>query len=163
MGAHTVDDLEEALRNIDIFCKTLVNKMVENEENGNIVLEPIEKLLQRKYVIEEHSDSSPSAKHLIPLPQVDDPLIDVFEHDDYVKVLVQCRCKKQKVTVHTDTDGLEICREECHDEADGSQICRDECRKLNLPVEHLQVENMTAKCNNNEVLEVAIPKRPATS
>jgi hypothetical protein len=158
------DDLEEALRNIDIFCKILVNKMVEDEENNNIVLEPIEKLLQRKYIIEEHSESSPLAKHLIPLPQIEDPLIDVFEEDDYVKVLVQCRCKKQKVTVHTDIDGLEICREECHKNADGLQICRDECRKLNLPVKHLQIESMIAKCNNNEVLEVDIPKvRPTMS
>ena len=158
------DDLEEALRNIDIFCKILVNKMVEDEENNNIALEPIEKLLQRKYIIEEHSESSPLAKHLIPLPQIEDPLIDVFEEDDYVKVLVQCHCKKQKVTVHTDINGLEICREECHNDTDGLQVCRDECRKLNLPVKHLQIENMTAKCNNNEILEVNIPKvRPIVS
>jgi len=158
------DDLEEALRNIDIFCKVLVNKMVEDKENNDIVVEPIEKLLQRKYIVEEHSASSPLAKHLIPLPQFEDPLIDVFEDDNYVKVLVQCRCKKQKVTVHTDIDGLEICREECHNDTDGLQVCRDDCRKLNLPVKHLQIENMTAKCNNNEVLEVNIPKiRPTIS
>lgn len=158
------DYLEEALRNIDIFCKILVNKMVEDEENNNIVLEPIEKLLQRKYIIEEHSEPSPLAKHLIPLPQIEDPLIDIFEDDNYVKVLVQCRCKKQKVTVHTDINGLEICREECRNDTDGLQVCRDECRKLNLPIEDLQIESMTAKCNNNEVLEVNIPKvRPTIS
>lgn len=138
-----MDNLEEALRNIDIFCKAVVKKMVESENKADnkIIVEPVEKLLRRKYIIEESS----SAKHLIPLPQLDEPLIDIFEDDNYVKVLMQCRCKDQKVTINRHVDGLEICAEE-------------ECRKLDLPVGQLQIENMVMKCNNNEALEVEIPK-----
>lgn len=145
-----MDDLEEALRNIDIFCRVLVKKIVEseNEPENNVIIEPIEKLLRRKYIIEEHLEPNPLAKHLIPLPQVEEPLIDIFEDDKYVKVLMQCRCRDQKVTIHTDVDGLEICTEEC--------------RKLNLPVKHLQIESIITRCNNNEVFEIDIPKTKAT-
>jgi len=146
-----MDDLEKALRNIDIFCKVLVKKMVEseNESNNKIIVEPIEKLLRRKYIIEEKLEENPSAKHLIPLPQLEEPLIDIFEDDNYVKVLMQCRCRNQKVTIHRGRGDLEICLEE-------------ECRKLNLPFEQLQIENMIMKCNNNEAFEVNIPKLRTT-
>lgn len=155
-----MDDFEEALRNIDVFCKVLVRKMIkdENEAENKIVVEPIENLLQRKYVIEEHLESDPLAKHLIPLPQVEEPLIDIFEDDNYVKVLVQCRCKEQKVTVHTNMDGIQICKKECYRDDEGIEVCTDRCQKLDLPVKDLQVENMIAKCSNNTVLEVEIPK-----
>lgn len=160
-----MDDLEEALRNIDVFCRVLVEKMVEdeNEENRNIDVEPIENLFRRKYVIEEHSNSNPSAKHLIPLPQLEEPLIDIFEDDSYVKVLMQCRCKDQKVTVHTGVDGLEICKKECHTDTEGLETCTDRCQKLDLSVNPpLQIEDMTARCSNNAVFEVTIPKTKAT-
>jgi hypothetical protein len=140
-----MEDLEEALHNIDVFCRVLVKKIVEDADySQGVVVEPIEKLLRRKYIVEEHLESNPSAKHLIPLPHAEEPLIDIFEDDDYVKVLMQCHCKDKKVTISTDVDNMEICTEEC--------------RKLNLSVKHLQVENMVVRCNNNEVLEINIPK-----
>ncbi|MDH5483228.1 MAG: hypothetical protein OEY22_10205 [Candidatus Bathyarchaeota archaeon] len=154
-----MDDFETALQNIDVFCKVLVSKMIVNEENSNIIVEPMENLLQGKYVIREQFDSSPLSKNFIPLPQVEEPLIDVFEEDEYVRVLVQCRCKEQEVTIHTDMDGLEICRKECNTDTDGLQVCRDECKKLNLPIRILRTENMISKCNNNEIFEVTIPKK----
>ncbi|MGQ9623938.1 MAG: hypothetical protein ACUVUF_02565 [Candidatus Bathycorpusculaceae bacterium] len=146
-----MDDFEEALRNIDVFCKVLVEKMVESlkDVERDISVEPMEKLLRRKYIIEEQVEQSPSVKHFIPLPQVEEPLIDIFDDDNYVKVLMQCRCKDQKVTVQRESDGLQICVESM-------------CRKLNLPVEQLQVENMIMKCNNNKALEVEIPKLKTT-
>jgi hypothetical protein len=146
-----MDDFEEALRNIDVFCRVLVKKMVESlkDVESDVFVEPMEKLLKRKYVIEEQVEQSPTVKHFIPLPQVEEPLIDVFEDDKYVKVLMQCRCRDQKVTVQRESDGLQICVESV-------------CRKLNLPVEHLQIENMIMKCNNNEALEVEIPKIKTT-
>jgi hypothetical protein len=153
-----MDNFEEALRNIDTFCKVLVNKILEDETESNIFVEPIENLLRRKYVIEEHVESNPSAKHLIPLPQVEESLVDVFEDDEYVKVLVQCHCKEQKVTIHTESDGLEICKKECYTDPEGTEVCTDKCQKLDLPVKNLQIENMTAKCNNNQVFELDIPK-----
>jgi len=143
-----MEDFEEALRNIDIFCRILVKKIVEDEDySQNIMVEPIENLLRRKYIIEESLESKPSTRYLIPLPQAEEPLIDVFEDENYVKILLQCHCRDQKVTIHTDVDGLEICTEEC--------------QKLNLLVKHLQIEDMIVRCNN-EVLEIDIPKIKTT-
>jgi HSP20 family molecular chaperone IbpA len=155
-----MDELEEALRNIDIFCKIVVEKMVEKQENTEnaATAEPIEDLLRRKYVIEEHFEPNPASPQLIPLPQMEEPLIDVFEDDNYVKVLMQCHCKDQRVDIHTGIDGVQICKKECYTNLEGREICKDECRKLNLPVDHLRIDNMTSKCNNNEVLEIDIPK-----
>ncbi len=147
-----MDDFEEALRNIDVFCKVLVKKMIENEngtENSKAI-EPMEKLLRKKYVIEERIEKNPEVKHFIPLPHVEEPLIDIFEDDTYVKVLVQCRCRDQKITVNKHDDGLQICLE-------------NECWKLSLPTSHLQAENMIMKCNNNKALEVEIPKLKTTT
>jgi len=139
-----MEDFEEALRNIDIFCRILVKKIVEDEDcTQNIVVEPIENLVRRKYIIEESQESETSSGCLIPLPQAEEPLIDVFENEDYVKIFLQCHCRDQKVTIHTDVNGLEICTKGC--------------QKLNLPVKDLQVENMIVRCNN-EVLEIDIPK-----
>ncbi|MEM2953978.1 MAG: hypothetical protein QXU21_06875 [Candidatus Bathyarchaeia archaeon] len=149
-----MDDFEEALRNIDVFCKVLVRKMIESESGkeseSKIAVEPIEELLRRKYVIEEKNEKNPEVKHFIPLPHIEEPLIDIFEDDTYVKVLVQCRCRDQKITVNKHDDGLQICLE-------------NECWKLNLPTSHLQVENMIMKCNNNKALEVEIPKLKTTA
>lgn len=143
-----MDDFEEALRNIDVFCKVLVKKMIESEKESesSLAVEPMEKLLRRKYVIEEN----PEVKHFIPLPHIEEPLIDIFEDNAYVKVLMQCRCKDQRVTVQKHDNGLQICLE-------------NECWKLELPVSQLQVENMIMKCNNNEALEVEIPKLKTTA
>ena len=155
-----MDNFEEALTNIDIFCKTLVNKMLqnENEQNSNITVEPMEKLL-RRYVIEEHAEPSVQPKSLIPLPQAEEPLIDVFEDENYLKVLMQCRCKDQKVTVHPETDGIQVCKRECHTDSEGAEVCTDKCQKLNVPIEQLQIEDLRARCTNNTVFEVDIPKK----
>ncbi|MEM2446831.1 MAG: hypothetical protein QW734_09255, partial [Candidatus Bathyarchaeia archaeon] len=77
------------------------------------------------------------------------PLIDVFEDENYVRVLMQCRCRDHRITVNKADDGLQICVE-------------DVCWKLDLPVEELQVENIVMRCNNNEALEVEIPKIKTT-
>ncbi|MDH7476784.1 MAG: hypothetical protein QHH17_00165 [Candidatus Bathyarchaeota archaeon] len=152
-----MDDFEEALRNIDVFCKVLAKKTAEDEEKSDIIVEPMESLLYRKYIISEQVESS-SVKHFIPLPQLEEPLIDVFEDENYVKILMQCHCKDQKVTVHTSVDGLEICKKKCHKDSNGIEVCVDECQKLNLSVERLKIEDMIMKCNNNEAFEVYIPK-----
>jgi hypothetical protein len=135
---------EEGLRNIDVFLRTLVKKIAEDDDcyETNKV-EPIESLLRKKYIIEKHSESNPSANNTIPLPQTEEPLIDVFEDDKCVRILMQHRCNNEKVVIHTDADGLEICSKERG--------------KLKMPMKHLQVENMIVRCNN-EVLEINIPK-----
>jgi len=145
-----MEDLEEALRNIDIFCRTVVKKIVENENSSpNIAVEPIENLLRKKYIIEESLESDPATRYLIPVPEAEEPLIDVFEDENYVKIFLQCRCQGKDVKIHTEVDNVEIRVEEC--------------RKLNLPVRRLSIENMVVRCNNNMVLEVAIPKTKATA
>lgn len=140
-----MENLEEKLRNIDIFCRVLVRKIVEdeNESEKDMVVEPMEKLLRRKYIVEERSEASPLTKHMIPLSHVEEPLVDVFEDDERVRVLMKCHCRGQKITIHTVVDGLEICAEDC--------------RKLDLPVKHLKIEDMSLRCNN-EVLQIDIPK-----
>jgi len=155
-----MDDLEEALRNIDVFCRILVKKIVENEneKDSNIAVEPIENLLCRKYIIQDQLEPIASPTHLIPLPQVEKPLVDIFEDDQYIKVLMQCRCKDQKVIVNPSLAGLQICKRECRTNVDGIETCTDECQDLNLPVKHLKIENMAARCNNNQVFEINIPK-----
>lgn len=140
-----MENLEEALHNIDVFCRILVKKIAEDENcPENMTVDPIENLLRRKHVVEGHSVSNSLANHLIPLPHTEKPLIDIFEDDKHVKILVQCRCKDQEVTINTDVEALEICTEECE--------------RLNLPIKHLQIENMTVRCHNNEVFEIDIPK-----
>jgi hypothetical protein len=155
-----MEDFEEALKNIDIFCKILVKKMTEdeNEQNNNITIEPMEKLLLEKYVIEENIESSPLSKSLIPMPQAEDPLVDIFEDDRYVRVLMQCRCKDQKVTVHPEQDGIEVCKRECRTNDDGVEVCTDKCQRIDLSTKQLQVENIIMKCSNNTVFEIDIPK-----
>ncbi|MEM3627803.1 MAG: hypothetical protein QXJ11_05920 [Candidatus Bathyarchaeia archaeon] len=154
-----MSSFEEALRNIDVFCKVLVKKLIESEaeERSDIIVEPMEKLLYKKYIISEQIESSP-VRHLIPLPQLEEPLIDVFEDDNYIRILIQCKCREQKITVHTDVDGIEICNKVCYKKGDGNDVCVDECRKITLPVDHLKIESMVTKCNNNEALEIEIPK-----
>jgi hypothetical protein len=158
-----MSDFEEIMRNIDAFCKVLVSKIVENDEHNNIVVEPIEKLIYEKYVISEQVDSSSINRNFIPLPQLEEPLIDIFEEGCYVRILMQCHCKEQEVTIHPSIDGLEICKRECHANSDGVEVCVDKCKKLNLPVSELRIENMAIKCSNNEVFEVTIPRKSCVS
>jgi hypothetical protein len=155
-----MDNFEEALKNIDVFCRTLVKKMTEteNEQNDSIAIEPIEKLLLKKNIIEEKTESNPLTKTLIPMAQAEVPLVDIFEDDDHVKVLMQCRCKDQKVTVHPENDGIEICKRECHTDDEGVEVCTDKCQKVDLATKQLQVANMVMKCSNNAVYEIDIPK-----
>jgi hypothetical protein len=157
-----MDELEEALRNIDVFCRVLVKKIAEGEngEYNNISLEPIENLLRRKYIRQDEPkrEPNPSSPHLIPLPQLDEPLVDIFEDNNYVKVLVQCRCKDEEATVRTDADSVQICKKVCYTNVEGIEWCTTQCRKLDLPTQHLQISNIISKCNNNQVFEVEIPK-----
>ena len=156
-----MDDFEEALHNIDVFCKVLVNKITsdENQVNSSMYVEPMEKLLYKKNILGEKLENGGSIRRFIPLPHLEDPLVDIVEEGDRFKVLMQERCTDTKVTVNTDTSGIEICRKECHTDSGGEEVCVDKCQKLGLPLDRLQIENLTAKCSNNTVFEVDIPKR----
>jgi len=156
-----MEDLDEALRNIDAFCRILVNKLAseEIEKENNLPLEPIEALFRKKYIVEEESELHSSPKRMIPLPQLEEPLIDIIEDKNCVRVLMQERCNDNRITVHSRIDGIEICKEECYRDANGLEVCRGKCQKLSLPTDKLRIENITAKCNNNSVFEVDIPRK----
>jgi len=139
-----MEDLENALRNIDVFCRILVEKIVKDEDSAqSAAAEPIEDLLKRRY-IRADAEADSSKGYLIPLPQAEEPLVDMFEDENSVKVFFQCSCQDNKVQIVTRADAIEICVEEC--------------RKLNLPTTYLNFEDMVVKCNNNRVLKIAIPK-----
>ena len=95
----------------------------------------------------------------------EEPLIDVVSEEDNVKLLVQGRCMEQQISIHINKnkDGITICREECSKKKDADvTACNDVCsRNISLNLKELQIENMlfvVSKCNNNNVLEINIPK-----
>lgn len=155
-------NFEEVLRNIDGFCKVLVKKIPKNTaELEKTIVKPIENPLLKSNATESLERDS-SKRPFTPLPQIEEPLIDVFEEEDFLRILVQCRCREQQVTFYVHADGIRICKEECHLDSGGTIVCVDNCQKINLRTEHLQLENrlfVVAKCNNNEVLEAMIPKK----
>lgn len=155
-----MSDFEEALRNIDVYCRVLAKKMIdaEKQEGSNIIVQPIEDLLRRKYIVEREEPKSVKPP-IIPLPHLETPLVDVFEDKDQFKVLMQCHCRNQRVTVHTDVDSMEICKKECYTDSQGTEVCSDNCQRLDIPVDRLQIEKMVSKCKNNEVFEIDIPKK----
>jgi len=162
-----MENFEEALRNIDGFCKILVKKMLGNsaEPENKAGVEPIENLVLTTGHANEPLGTDPLNTHFIPPSQIEEPLIDVFEEEDYIRILVQCRCQEQQVTLYMCMDGIKICRKECHINAEGTETCVDNCQKINLQTDHLQLENrlfVVASCNNNQVLDAMIPKTKAT-
>jgi hypothetical protein len=138
-----------AVQNINDFCKVLVKKTIANTSETNN---------EREY-LNGHSETDLSMD--IMQPELEEPLIDVFDEGDYIRILVQCRCREQQVTFHPSKDEIIICREECHTNKSGAETCRDVCSKLSIRTDELQLENMVfviAKCNNNNTLEATIPK-----
>ena len=111
-----------------------------------------------KVLVEKSSNTD---KH----EQYEEPLIDVIDEEDNIKLLVQGRCMDKQFSIHVNEDksGISICRETCYRKK-GSQVveCNDFCSKnIPLNIEELQLGNMlfvVSKCNNNNVLEIMIPK-----
>jgi len=152
----------EALQNIDNFCKVIVRKRTTDEpEIGNKrEIEPSEKAILKRSFFDVQPENNSSVGYIL-RPEFEEPLIDVIDEEDHIRILVQCRCREQQVTFHPSKDGITICREECHREDSGPERCTDVCRKLSLRTDELQLENMLfviAKCNNNNTLEAMIPK-----
>ena len=150
----------EALEDIDDFCKVLVKKTIaDTSEKGNgREFKPDKAVFDGEY-LNRFSEVN-SYMGVMP-PEFEEPFIDVFDEEDHIRILVQCRCREQQVTFHPDKDGIIICREECHKIKGGAETCRDVCRKLSIRTDELQLESMLfviAKCNNNNTLEATIPK-----
>jgi len=150
----------EALQNIDDFCKVLVKKTISgtSEPDKGTAFETDKAIFERKYL---NACSEADSSTGIVRPELEDPLIDVFDEGDHIRILVQCLCREQQVTFHPNKDGIIVCREECNRNKSGAETCRDVCRKLSIRTDELQLENMLfviAKCNNNNTLEATIPK-----
>jgi hypothetical protein len=150
------------LQTLDNFCKVLVKKTApfKLRESSEREIEP----LGEGFFIGRNLNCRPprnSEEHYIMESEPEEPLVDIFDEGDHVRILVQCRCREQQVTFHPNTDGIIVCREECQREKGSPETCRDVCRKLSLRMDDLQLENMEfviAKCNNNNTLEALIPK-----
>ena len=150
----------EALEDIDNFCKVLVKK---TNGRGSIKRRGrdlgSEKAVFDIEYLNKFSELNSSAG--VMQPELEDPFVDVFDEEDHIRILVQCRCREQQVTFYPSKDGITICREECQKNKAGSETCVDVCRKVNIRTDELQLENMLfviAKCNNNNTLEATIPK-----
>lgn len=97
--------------------------------------------------------------------QYEEPLIDVMDEGDNVKLLVQGRCFDHQFSVHLNKnrDGIYICKEKCIVKKGLEKIeCSDVCsRNISLNIKELQLENMlfvVSTCNNNNALEIIIPR-----
>ncbi len=114
-----------------------------------------------KVVVKKSSDADKS-------DQYEEPLIDVIDEGDNIKLLVQGRCMDQQFSIHVNEDkgGISICRETCYRQKGLETVeCNDFCsRNIPLNLKGLQLEDMlfvVSKCNNNNVLEITIPKTRA--
>ena len=111
-----------------------------------------------KVLVKKSSDAD---KH----ERYEEPLIDVVDEGNNIKLLVQGRCMDQQFSIHIneDTGEISICRETCYRKK-GLEIveCNDFCSKnIPLNLKELQLKDMVfvvSKCNNNNVLEITIPK-----
>ncbi len=145
----------DALQSIDNFCKVLVMKTPAGKSEKR----SSEAAFLRTHwenVLQQTSATGDNVQEAI-----EEPFVDVFDEEDYVRILVQCRCREEDVTFHPNADGITICKEERVREKGGLEKCNDVCKKLNIPTEKLQLDNMLfiiAKCNNNNTLEAMIPK-----
>jgi hypothetical protein len=146
----------DSLQSIDNFCKVLVKKTPGDESENHSSETSAFPRTGWENVLEQSSAMGDAMQEAI-----EEPFVDVFDEEDYVRILVQCRCREQEVTFHPSDDGITICREERIREKSGSEKCTDVCRKVSIPTEKLQLDNMLfiiAKCNNNNTLEAMIPK-----
>ncbi len=131
-------------------------KKTTRQENNSLAKTAFEKTKWYRPLREASSATGNNAKS-----EIEEPLVDIFDEEDHIRILVQCRCREQQVTFHPCTDGITVCREECRKEKGGPETCNDVCRKLSIPTSELQLGNMEfviAKCNNNNTLEAMIPK-----
>ncbi|MCX8171474.1 MAG: hypothetical protein N3E47_05850 [Candidatus Bathyarchaeota archaeon] len=89
------DSFEEALSNIDVFCSVLVRKMIEDKE-PQIKPEPIENILRKKFIVRDGGF------------EWKEPLIDVFEDEKQMRILMQFSSGGEKVELHPREDCMEI-------------------------------------------------------
>ena len=145
----------EGLGSIDNYVKVLIKKTT----NQSGTIQPKEEAVEKARWC-NHSEEN-QLVNCKEQAEIEDPLVDVFDEKDHVRILVQCHCREQQVTFHPSSDGIIVCRTECRKEKGGQETCKDVCSKLSIRTDELQIANMlfvVAKCNNNNTLEAMIPK-----
>jgi len=125
------NNFEEALLNIDVFCKVLVKKMIEEEPH--LKPEPIENLLRRKCLFESEGYLSG-----------DDILVDIFEDEKQVRILARCSCVNRGVKISSGVGYMEV------------HVGKG--RKIKLPIALSDINNVSIVKCNNQILEVLIQK-----
>ncbi|MBS7606935.1 hypothetical protein KEJ14_03730 [Candidatus Bathyarchaeota archaeon] len=125
------NSFEEALSNINVFCSVLVRKIIEGEET-QIKPELIENMLRRKYTVEIYRDYGE-----------EESLVDVFEDEKKVKILVRCSCKEREI--------------EFHPHKYYTEIWIGKNQKIRLPIDPPDMNKTTVRCNN-QILEITIRK-----
>jgi len=125
------NNIEETLLNIEVFCRVLIKKIFDEEEPH---LKPslIKNLIRRKYAIEVYEDQLKTR-----------PLVDVFEDERYIKILVQYPCRDKEVS---------FCMNEGY-----TEIWIGKEKKIKLPIKHLDVNKAVIKYNS-QTLEILIQK-----
>lgn len=126
------NNFKEALLNIEVFCRVLAQKIAENEE-ADSEPELIENLLKKKYIVEVYDR----------LPEQDGPLVDVFEDENRIKILVQYSCSKGEIVFNSGDNGAEI--------------LIGKGQKIILPIEHLDISKVTVRYGK-QVMEIIIQK-----
>ena len=111
----------EALQNMDGFCRVNVKKTPENDSRSS--KQPSDELLFQQRILNGHQSAISPKGGFITLPTAEDPLVDVIDEEDHIRILVQCRCREQQVTFYPCSDGIIVCKEECHMNTDGAEAC----------------------------------------
>lgn len=97
------NNVDEALKNIDVFCKVLVDK-ISGESKTYKRPEPIENLLKKKVTVEVCKE------HAL----LEEPLVDFFEDEKQIKILVLTQhLPSNKLTLGSDSGHLEVRIGEC--------------------------------------------------
>lgn len=126
------NSFEEALSNINVFCSVLVKKIIGDEE-PQIKPEPIESMLKKKYTVEVYGD----------LDKWEEPLVDVFEDEKQVKILMRFSFGGQEIEFHPCEDYVEI--------------WVNKGQRFKLPIDPPNMNKTTVKCSN-QVLEIIVQK-----
>ncbi|MEM2321517.1 MAG: hypothetical protein QXS79_06545 [Candidatus Bathyarchaeia archaeon] len=99
----TSNDFEEALMNIEAFCKVLVDK-ISGVGKSRVKPEPIERLLRKKAVVEVYRGDVEGRE----------PLIDFFEDEKQCKILaLMWPLSNNDVVLNSNIDFTEIMIGKC--------------------------------------------------
>lgn len=127
------NSFDEALLNIEVFCRVLADK-ISGLKRSYVRPEPIEKLLRRKVEVEICGESSEGVE----------PLIDIFENEKEIKILALVK-PSSKNRVLVDVNG------------GFTEIIMGECLKVKLPIKDIDVSKISVN-NIDWTFEITIEK-----